>query len=62
MDEEAALAWQDVFDEIAAGREQSLRCPFCAQGAILVDRDAERVRLECRACRRFVEGRLASSP
>jgi hypothetical protein len=61
VDEEAAMVWQDVLDEVAAGRERDLRCPFCQQGQVAVDRNEQRVRLECRGCRRFIEGRLASS-
>ncbi len=61
MDEEAAMAWQDVLDEVAAGRERNLRCPFCSKGEVVVDRNEQRLRLECRACRRFIEGKLASS-
>ena len=34
MDEEAAMVWQDVLDQVAAGREQNLRCPFCSKGEI----------------------------
>ena len=61
MDEEAAMVWQDVLDEVAAGRERNLRCPFCAKGEVAVDRNDQRLRLECRACRRFIEGRLGDS-
>jgi transcription elongation factor Elf1 len=60
-DEEAALVWQDVLDEVAAGRAGNgriLRCPFCSKGEISVDRNDQRLRLECRACKRFIEGRL----
>lgn len=62
MDEEAAMIWQDVLDEVAAGREQNLRCPFCDKGQVTVDRNEQRVRLECGACRRYIEGRMASTP
>ena len=61
MDEEAAMAWQDVLDEVAAGRERDLRCPFCSKSEVVVDRNEQRLRLECRACRRFIEGRMAAS-
>ncbi|MDB4964464.1 MAG: hypothetical protein JWN44_153 [Myxococcales bacterium] len=60
MDEEAAMVWQDVLDAVAAGREQNLRCPFCSKGEVFVDRNELRLRLECRACRRYIEGRMAA--
>ena len=58
MDEEAAMVWQEVLDEVAAGRERNLRCPFCQKGEVAVDRTEQRMRLECRACKRYIEGRL----
>lgn len=61
MDEEAAMIWQDVLDEVAAGRDRNLRCPFCSKGEVAVDRSSnERLRLECRACKRFIEGRMGA--
>jgi transcription elongation factor Elf1 len=60
VDEEAELLWQDVLDAVSAGRERNLRCPFCQKGEISVDRNEQRMRLECRACRRFIEGRMTS--
>jgi hypothetical protein len=54
------MAWQDVLDAVAAGREQNLRCPFCSKGEVAVDRNEQRLRLECRACRRYIEGRMAA--
>jgi hypothetical protein len=61
VDEDAAMVWQEVLDEVAAGRTTNLRCPFCNKGEIAVDRNVERVRLECRGCRRYIEGRMAES-
>lgn len=61
MDEDELMMWQDVLDEIAAGRAGELRCPFCQKSAVAVDRGAERTRIECRACRRFIEGRFADA-
>lgn len=55
--EEEALLWQEVLDEIATGRVQDLRCPFC-KGQISVDTTPERTRVACKGCRRFVEGRF----
>jgi hypothetical protein len=55
--DEALLMWQDVLDDVAAGRVSNLRCPFC-QGAVAVDQNPQRTRLECKSCRRYIEGKL----
>jgi hypothetical protein len=60
VDDEAAMVWQDVLDEVVAGRVQNLRCPVCGKGDIVIDRNEQRLRLECRACRRFIEARPAA--
>ena len=61
MDEEEGLVWQETLDEIAAGRIQGLRCPFCLKGEIVVETKELVTRVECRICKRFVEGRMAQS-
>jgi len=61
MDEDEVIMWQDVLDEVANGRVQNLRCPFCKKGEIKVDREQPpRTRLECASCKRFIEGRMTS--
>ena len=64
LDEEAAMMWQDVLDEIAAGRPRNLRCPFCLQGEISVTPPVEgepvkKTRVECKGCKRFIEVKMA---
>ncbi len=59
-DEDDLMVWQDVLDEVAAGRTGNLRCPICQKGEVVLDRDERRTRLECRACHRFIEGRMAN--
>ena len=62
LDEEAVLMWQDTLDEIAVGRPRNLRCPFCAQGEIMVttDEQTKRTRVECLApkCKHFIEVKI----
>ncbi len=61
MDEdEAMLMWQDVLDLVAAGKT-NLVCPFCKKGQIQVKpvEGTKMTRLECAACRQFVQGRFA---
>lgn len=53
------IIWQDVLDDVAAGRVVGLTCPFCKKGEIKVDRQPQRTRLECASCKRFIEGRMA---
>jgi transcription elongation factor Elf1 len=62
LDDEDSILWQDVLDEVAAGRTQNLVCPFCQKGALVVtvEQTDQRTRLECRSCRRFIEGRMAN--
>ena len=66
MNEDDVMYWQDALDEVAAGRTAGLRCPFCDKGEVSVERgdpaqgQAKKIRLECRACRRFIEGRMAN--
>ena len=58
MSEEDIILWQDILDEVAAGRLANLRCPFCKTGEIRVERIEHKTRLECPSCRRFIEGAL----
>ena len=58
MSEDDIIHWQELLDEVGAGRVQGLRCPFCKKGDVVVDKNEQRTRLECRSCRRFVEGRF----
>lgn len=56
MDEEAVIVWQDVLDEIAAGRPHSLSCPYCSHTPLRVETEGRRTRIECDACHKFIEG------
>jgi hypothetical protein len=63
MDEDDVVLWQDLLDSVAAGREKGLQCPFCQEtgkkGEVEVKREAHKTRLECRTCKRFIEGKMA---
>jgi hypothetical protein len=59
--EDEGMMWQEVLDEVAAGRTERLRCPFCRKADVKVAHGADRTRIECPACRRFIEGRMATS-
>jgi hypothetical protein len=61
MDEEELIVWQDVLDEIAAGRRAGLACPHCGARPLSVEDDAGAsgpTRISCPSCRRFLEGRF----
>jgi hypothetical protein len=57
--EDDAIYWQDLLEEVLAGRDAGLKCPFCYKGEITVERRGLVTRLECRACRHFIEGRFS---
>lgn len=56
MDEEALIVWQDVLDEIAAGRPQNLSCPYCNHTPLRVETAGRRTRVHCDVCEKFIEG------
>jgi hypothetical protein len=56
--DEESMMWQDVLDQLAAGRTEGLACPFC-HAELTVEHEQTRTRLECRRCRHFIEGRMA---
>ena len=57
--DEAMLMWQDVLDDVANGRLSGLKCPYC-QGAVAVEQSAQRTRIECKSCRRYLEGKMGA--
>jgi len=66
LDEAEVIAWQDVFDEIAAGRPGNTRCPFCETAPMKVESldgygadvgvAGGRMKISCNNCGKFVEG------
>jgi hypothetical protein len=59
LDEEDLIAWQDVLDEIVAGRSAGLACPHCGARPLEVDKlPGGMTRISCRSCRKFIEGRF----
>jgi len=56
LDEEEAIAWQDVLDEIFAGRKDNLACPFCGARPLAVTDNGPRTRIQCTKCGKFIEG------
>jgi hypothetical protein len=58
LDDEALILWQDVLDEIFAGREADLACPMCRARPLRVEREGGLTRIACPACKQFLEGRF----
>jgi hypothetical protein len=58
MEDEAMILWQDVLDEIMAGRTSNLRCPFCREGALSLTRGPRNTKIECPRCHKYIEGRF----
>lgn len=58
-DFEELSMWQDILDEVMAGRVDNHKCPFCEKKTVEADLDAEggAVRVSCLSCGKFVEGR-----
>jgi len=52
------LLWQDVLEEIAAGKKQKLSCPVCREGELNIEERGSRMRISCPRCREFVETTL----
>ncbi len=56
MDEEEAIAWQDVLDEIFAGRPNSLSCPFCNNTPLELEERGHVTKVTCNKCGKYIEG------
>jgi len=56
LDEEALIIWQDVLDEVLAGRTQNLTCPHCGQRPLEVSDEGGRTRISCTGCGQYIEG------
>jgi len=63
LDDEELIAWQDVLDEIVAGRPGNAKCPFCGTIPMQVEPLAGEgmhgpVRISCTKCGKYIEGRF----
>ena len=57
-DYDELVIWQDILDEIMAGRTKGHRCPKCNAQGLEVDKTPARVRVKCTECGVGFEGRL----
>ena len=58
MDEEELIVWQDVLDQIMAGRPNDLVCPYCRHRPLLVEEPERSTRISCSKCGKFIQGRF----
>jgi hypothetical protein len=57
-EDETMIVWQDVLDEIAAGRRTGLLCPSCKNGQLQIEAQGRVMRITCPSCKRFIEGAM----
>lgn len=58
MDEEELIAWQDVLDQIAAGRPGDAVCPFCKHRPLTIEEVDFSTRIACGRCGKFIQGKF----
>ena len=56
LDEEEVMVWQNVLDEILAGRPNDIECPFCGTRPLAVTETGSRTRVVCNHCGKYIEG------
>ncbi len=57
-DYDELVSWQDILDEIMAGRTKGHRCPKCHAEGLNVEKTPARVSVKCNQCGVTFEGRL----
>jgi len=61
LDDEALILWQDVLDEIAAGRGNGMPCPHCGHRTLEIHELPDGItKVTCTGCKKFIEGRFAA--
>jgi hypothetical protein len=58
-DEAAMIAWQDVLDQVVAGRPDGLACPYCKHRPLTVEEVEYATRISCPRCNKFIQGKFA---
>ena len=56
---DALSQYEDIVNEVLAGRTEGHKCPVCTEGELDCSFDEVTVRIKCRKCGRFFEGMLA---
>jgi hypothetical protein len=60
-EDETMIVWQDVLDEIIAGRRSGLVCPNCKKGQLQIEEQPRGMRISCPACKQFIEGAMGDA-
>jgi len=55
---EQLSVWQDILDEVMAGRVTGHRCPFCEDSTIVAEADEYTISVRCTSCGRWIEGQV----
>ena len=53
------IAWQDVLDQLMAGRPDDLVCPYCKARPLKVEEIEYATRISCGRCGKFIQGKFA---
>ncbi len=51
--------YQDIIQDVLAGRMEGHKCPYCNKGELEIKFDGSRMYIKCPECGRFFEGMLA---
>jgi ribosomal protein L37AE/L43A len=57
-DYDELVVWQDILDEVMAGRTQGHRCPYCNADKLQVEKTPAQVFIKCSECGKTFKGRL----
>ncbi len=55
---EQLSVWQEILDEVMAGRVTGHRCPFCEDPTIVAAADEYVLSVKCTSCGRWIEGQV----
>jgi ribosomal protein S27E len=58
VDEEELIVWQDVLEQLMAGRNGDVACPHCKHLPLQVEEVEHSTRISCSKCGRFIQGRF----
>ncbi len=58
QDYDKLVIWQDILDEIMAGRTQGHRCPKCRAQGLEVEHTPAQIFIKCNECGITFRGRL----
>ena len=50
--------WQDILDQLYAGRTTGHKCPYCKDGNLDCEADEFHIFAKCLSCGKYFEGRL----